>query len=392
MVTAETILREEFATLEMSGIGKVVSQGFGDPEVIPLWVGEGDVATPKPIRDAAIRALEAGETFYNIPRGRPELLAALQAYLARVYGVDVDQGRLAVPGSTMLCLNFAIDMCVGAGDHVVVVTPHWPNVLTVLEMAAARVTFVRQEAREGHWHLDLAKLQQAIRPGETKALYVNSPCNPTGWIMPAEDIRRLLDLCRERGVMLIADEVYHRNVFAGDIAPSFLEVAAPDDPVIVVNGFSKAWAMTGWRMGWMVVPAGLEQQVTTWATALNTGATSFAQFGAMAALGEPGEPIVRELRAGYREGFEVVRRRLGQHPKIDLRAPDGAFYAFPKIQGLSDSLAFAERLLREEKVGLAPGYTFGPGNEAHLRLCFALSHERLDEALVRLVRFVDRHA
>lgn len=387
----EASLRAEFARLEMSGIGKVISRGFGDPEVLPLWVGEGDVPTPWPIREAAIKALEAGETFYDVPRGRPDLLAALRAYLDRLYGLDLDPARLVVPGSTMLALNFAADMVLDKGAHVVVVTPHWPNVTSVMAMVGAEVTYVRQEAREGHWHLDLAKVDQALRPGVTKALYVNTPCNPTGWIMPAEDVRRLLDLCRERRVMVLADEVYHRNVFAGDVAPSFLEIAAPDDPVISINGFSKAWAMTGWRLGWLVAPAGLETQLIAHSTALNTGAPTFAQFGGIAALGDAGEPIVTELRESYRQGFEVVRRRLGQHPKIELREPDGAFYAFPKLRGLTDSLRFCERLLAEEKVGCAPGYTFGPGNEAHIRLCFAMSHDRLDEALLRLVRFVDRH-
>jgi aspartate/methionine/tyrosine aminotransferase len=391
MSVVEACLRAEFAQLELSGIGKVVSRGFGDPDVLPLWVGEGDVATPWPIRQAAIEALEAGETFYDIPVGRRELVAALQAYLERLYGTDLDPARLVVPGSTMLALNVAVDMVLEKGDHVVVVTPHWPNVTSVMQLAGAEVTHVRQEARAGRWHLDLAELEQVIRPGVTKALYVNSPCNPTGWIMPAADVRRVLDLCRERRVMVFADEVYHRNVFAGDVAPSFLEVAAPDDPVISINGFSKAWAMTGWRLGWLVAPAGYRTQLAEFSTVLNTGATSFAQFGGIAALGEAGEAIVRDLRESYRQGFEIVRHRLGGHPKIELREPEGAFYAFPKLRGLDDSLAFCLKLLEEEKVGTAPGYTFGPGNAAHLRLCFALSHDKLDEALVRLVRFVDRH-
>jgi len=387
----DALLREEFAALDLSGIGKILIRGFGDPEVLPLWVGEGDRPTPWPLRQAAIDALERGETFYDNPRGRQELLGALQTYLERLYDVAIDQSRLVVPGSTMLCLNFAAQMVLNRGDHVVVVTPHWPNVSHVLQMAAVEVTHVRQEAREGHWHLDLAKVADAICPGATKALYVNTPCNPTGWIMPAADVRALLDLCRERSVVVLADEVYHRNVFAGDVAPSFLEVAAPEDPVISINGFSKAWAMTGWRLGWLVAPAGYETQLTAFSTALNTGGSTFAQFGAIAALGEVGEPVVHDLREGYREGFEVVRRRLGQHPKIELREPEGAFYAFPKIKRLDDSLTFCERLLAEEKVGMAPGYTFGPGNDAHVRLCFAMSHAKLDDALSRFVRFVDRH-
>ncbi|MFW5835310.1 MAG: aminotransferase class I/II-fold pyridoxal phosphate-dependent enzyme, partial [Pseudomonadota bacterium] len=253
MVGIEQLLRPEFTGLEESGIGKVVRRGFGKPGVLPLWVGEGDVPTPEPIRAAAKAALDKGETYYNIPRGRMDLLLALKAYLERLYGVEIDQGRLVVPGSTMLALNYAAQMVLRPNDHVVVVTPHWPNVLNVLQMVPTEVTFVRLEAKEGHWHLDLNKLEAAMRPG-TRALYVNTPSNPTGWVMPAADVQAVMDLCRAKGIVVFADEVYHRNVFDGDVAPSFLEVAAPDDPLISINGFSKAWAMTGWRLGWLVAP------------------------------------------------------------------------------------------------------------------------------------------
>ena len=208
--------------------------------------------------------------------------------------------------------------------------------------------------------------------------------------MSSEEQVRLLDFCRERGIVIIADEVYHRNVFEGEIAPSFLTVAAPDDPVIVINGFSKAYAMTGWRLGWMVVPAGYEEQMNAYSECCNTGAPNFIQSAGIAALAG-GDGFVREMREHYRAGRRSVMEILAPHPRIELHEPVGAFYAFPRIRGLRNSLGFAQGLLAEEDVGVAPGYTFGPGNEDHFRVCFAKSNERLETALHRIVRYLDRH-
>ncbi len=200
----------------------------------------------------------------------------------------------------------------------------------------------------------------------------------------------MLDFCRQRGIVIIADEVYHRNVFAGDVAPSFLSIATPDDPLIVVNGFSKAFAMTGWRLGWMVVPAGYEEQMAAFSECSHTGAPPFVQRAGVAALTQ-GEAFVRELRARYRAGRESVMRLLAPHPRIDLSEPAGAFYAFPRVRGLRSSLAFVQGVLAEKNVGLAPGFTFGPGNEAHFRLCFAQSRERLEIALGRIIDYLDTY-
>ena len=201
----------------------------------------------------------------------------------------------------------------------------------------------------------------------------------------------LLAFCRRRDILLVADEVYHRTYFEAEHAPSFLEVARDDDPLVVVNGFSKAWAMTGWRLGWVVTPSRLCTPWTALSECFNTGATVFAQAGGVAAL-EHGERTVATLRDQYRGGRRIVEQHLGNHPLIDLRTPEGAFYAFPRVEGVTDSLAFVQGVLAEEDVGLAPGYAFGPGNEAHFRLCFAQSHERLAEGLDRVIRYVERHA
>ncbi|MEQ8232343.1 MAG: pyridoxal phosphate-dependent aminotransferase [Gammaproteobacteria bacterium] len=384
------MLREEIEALEQNGITRVAMSRLGDPAVIPLWFGEGDAVTPEYIRTAAKQALDDGYTFYGHMRGRAELRAAIKFYLDRLYGIDLDPDRLTVPGSTMLAVTMAVQMTQTSGMHGLIVSPHWPNVDRAWQVSGARFDTVRQRPTDAGWRLDLDDVRAALRP-DTRALFVNSPCNPTGWVMRADEQRELLALAREHGFVIIADEVYHRTVFDAEAAPSFLQIAADDDPLIVVNGFSKAWAMTGWRLGWMVTPPRFATQMAVLSECFNTSAPSFVQRAGIAAL-EAGEATIAELRAQYRAGRECVLAHLGDHPLVDLPYPEGAFYAFPRVRGLHSSLAFVEGVLAEENVGLAPGYTFGPGNEAHFRLCYAQSVARLDTALARIVRYLERHA
>ncbi len=384
-----SVFRPEMLDLEQNGITRLAFPRMDDPKVIALWFGEGDASTPAFIRDAAIAALNAGETFYTHTRGRPELRSAIQAYLERLYGVAIAEDRITVPGASMSAITIAAQTALTTGDHALIIGPAWPNIGLTYRMTGAEVTEVSQTLGERGWQLDMDRVRDALQPN-TRSIFVNSPCNPTGWIMPPEQQQELLALCRERNILLIADEVYHRTVFEGDCAPSFLTLMADDDPVVVVNGFSKAWAMTGWRVGWLVAPAGFETQWTTLSEFFNTGATVFAQLGAVAALTD-GEPFIAELQSQYRAGRDLVMEKLGNHPALSLARPEGAFYAFPRVKGLTDSMAFVQAVLDEEDVGLAPGYTFGPGNEDCFRLCFAQSLERLEEGLERIVNYLDRH-
>lgn len=388
-------VRPDIALLEQNGITGVAADRLDDPSVIPLWFGEGDTPTASFIRKAAISALEQGETFYTYPRGLPDLRQAIGSYLESLYDVSISPDRISIPGSSMLGVTIAVQIAVSAGDDALVVSPHWPNIETCYRVAGANVNFVRQRETSGGWTLSADEIIEAVTPA-TKSIYVNSPCNPTGWVMDREQQRQLLAYCRENNVLLIADEVYHRHVHPSsadsqrDVAPSFLEIAEEDDPVVVVNGFSKAWAMTGWRVGWVVAPV---SQLTAWtvmAECFNTGATVFAQHGCLAAL-QSGDDEVRRLRDQYMTGRQLVLDALSDHPRIQLSPPNGAFYAFPQISNVSDSRQFAERLLAEADVGVAPGYTFGEGNRSHIRLCFALSHDRLTTGLERIVRFVDNY-
>lgn len=386
------MLREEIETLEQNGITRVALTRLGDPDVIPLWFGEGDLVTPAFIREAAKTALDEGYTFYGHMRGRAELRSAIKAYLDRIYDLDLDPAGITVPGSSMLAVTMAAQMTLGRGRHGLIVSPHWPNIDRAYAVTGAEFDCVRQRSTAQGWTLDLDDVRAAIRP-ETTALFVNTPCNPTGWIMDVDAQRALLDLCREHGIVIIADEVYHRTVYDATVAPSFLQVAGPDDPVIVINGFSKAFAMTGWRLGWMITPSRFAQQMAVLSECFNTSAPSFIQRAGLAALEQEGETTIGTLREAYRRGRECVDRVLGEHPLFDMAPLEGAFYAFPRVPGMrTTSLEFVEGVLAEENVGLAPGYTFGPGNEQYFRLCYAQSLERLEEALSRVIRYVERHA
>jgi aspartate/methionine/tyrosine aminotransferase len=381
-------IREEIAALQLSGITRVAAGAIGDPSVIPLWFGESDIVTPDFIREAAKRALDEGRTFYNYPRGIEPLRVALERYHRRLYGIDLHPDRITVPGSTMLTVVTALQCLAAKGDEVVLIGPYWPNIRQACLAAGARHVDVRLVEGPGRWHLDLEAVAAAVT-ARTKAIYVNSPSNPTGWVMSAEEQQALLALCRARGLGLIADEVYHRNVLHGpEPAPSFLTLAGEDEPVFVLNGFSKAWAMTGWRLGWMIHPRHLVEPMAVLAECNNTGAAVFTQYAGIAAL-EEGEDFVAAFNARCRRNAALVMELLGRHPRVSLLPAEGSFYAFPKIAGVRDSFAFARRVLAEAKVGIAAGYTFGPGNESHVRLCFAIGTERLEEALHRVIKVLD---
>jgi aspartate aminotransferase len=382
-------IRPDIASLPPSGIARMVKTRLEDPNVIPLWFGEGDLVTPDFIRDAAKSALDDGETFYSFTRGTVELRQAIGTYLQSVYGMDVHPDRITVPGSSMLCVTIAAQMALTSGDHAIATSPHWTNIEYAMRITGADFGYVRQRQTDRGWELTAAEIIAAVQPN-TRCIFVNSPCNPTGWIMEAEEQQQLLAFCRERQILLIADEVYSRMAYGREHAPSFLQLARDDDPLFVIYGLSKSWAMTGWRMGWVVAPSALAVQWQIMSENFNTGATVFTQRAAATALLQ-GETLVAELREHYAGGRDIVMELLQSHPRISLTEPEGAFYAFPHIQGLQSSMDFAQDLLAAEDVGVAPGYTFGEGNEQHIRICFARSHDQLREGLSRLTRFLDRY-
>jgi len=376
-------IRPAIEALEDSRIVEVWKLGFEVPDVIGLWVGEGDRPTPAFICDAAAAALKRGETFYTHKRGIPELRQALIDYHQRLYRIRLADDRIAVTSAGMNAMMLAMECLVGAGDNAVCVTPVWPNIFATIEIMGGEVRHLPLDPTPTGWRLDLDCLFAACDE-RTRVVYLASPGNPTGWVMPRAQQLALLEFARKRGLWIVADEVYARIVYDGaPAAPSFLELATPDDALVVVNSFSKAWAMTGWRIGWMIMPARLTAVVDKLIEFNTSGAQPFLQRGCVAALTQ-GEPFVAATVARYRAGKDLVLQRLGTMRRVHIVRPEAAFYVMFGVDGMADSLAFAKRLVHETRVGLAPGSAFGPAGEGHLRLCFAAGAERLSQAMDRL--------
>jgi aspartate/methionine/tyrosine aminotransferase len=388
-------IRPSILTLPPNGIAEVSRLGLGDPGIIPLWFGESDLVTPAFIRDAAKKALDDGKTFYVQARGITPLREEIQAFHRRTTDVEIPLERITVPGAAMMAVICALQCVVETSDNVVCVSPVWPNIFQAAQICGAEVRHARLDEDWGHarWSLDLEKLFAAC-DGRTKAIFISSPGNPTGWIMPREQQIAVLEFCRARGIAIISDEVYGTLVYDGaKNAPSFLQVAEDDDAVFVVNGFSKPWAMTGWRIGWLVHPIGLAEQLGILAMANNTGATVFAQYGALAALSPQGDDFRAQMLARCANGRRVVERFLAGQNRIRWIPPEGAFYGFLHVEGMKNGLAFAQELVRNARVGVAPGSAFAPPSDTRsdefLRVCFAQDAKLLETGLERLGKAIE---
>lgn len=371
------------ADMPTSKIGDVANEGRGLPDVIPLWFGEGDLVTPDFISRAAKDALDRGETFYTWQRGIPPLREAIAKYTARLYGIDCQADRITVTGSGMQAIALTCQALIDPGDNIAIVSPVWPNIASAITIMRGEPRHVLLDRRDdGRWSLDLDRLFAAVDE-RTRAIFVNSPSNPTGWMMSADEQRAILDFARKRGIWVMADEVYARIVYDRPHAPSFLEHAGPDDPLIVLQSFSKPWAMTGWRLGWMTSPPIFGEEIAKLVQFNLSGSPAFLQHGALAAI-EHGDGFVQQMVDRCRAGGELTFQRLAALPNVRLARPEAAFYAFFSIDGVTDSLAFCKKLVRENRVGIAPGVAFGPGGEGNFRLCFATGTDRLSLALDRL--------
>jgi aspartate aminotransferase len=376
-------IRPAIAALPASKIGEVAAVGFGDPAIVPLWFGEGDLPTPSFIGDAAIAALRDGQTFYTHKRGIPALRQAIADYLTRLHEKPVGAERVVVTSAGMSAIMLACQILVEPGDNIVIVSPVWPNINASVEALGGEARAVPLTATpEGGWRLDIERVTGACDE-RTRAIFVNSPSNPTGWMWSRQEAEALLAFARQRGIWLMSDEVYERIVYDRPVALSLLDIADPADRIIVINSFSKSWAMTGWRLGWMVTSEALHPVLDKLIEFNTSGAPTFLQPAAVAALRD-GEEFVAGMVERCRAGRDIVMAGLAGFARVRAVRPDGAFYAFFRVDGMSDSLEFAKDLVRRRKVGLAPGAAFGLAGEGYLRLCFASSPERLAEALERL--------
>jgi aspartate/methionine/tyrosine aminotransferase len=384
------IARPAVRALEASQIRAVANAGIGDPGVLPFWFGEPDAVTPQFIRAAAHASLDRGETFYAQNFGLPELRDALFAYLAALHATTIAPERIAVTASGMSALMIAVQALVGAGDRVVAVTPLWPNLTEIPKILGASVQTVPLVPSPAGFALDLDRLLDALTPG-TRALLLNSPNNPTGWTITAAQQAAVLDHCRRQGIWVIADDVYERLHYdaPNGVAPSFLARATPEDRLVSTNSFSKAWSMTGWRLGWMVAPPALMTEIGKLIEYNTSCSPVFVQRAGVVALRD-GEPAVAAFRTRLQRARDHLVAALAALPRVEAPVPSGAMYAFFRVDGMRDSVSFCTRLVREARLGLAPGRAFGPEGEGWIRWCFAADTARLDEGVQRLRDFLAR--
>ena len=380
-------LRAEAQLAPESGIVAVMSHGRGKEGLIPLWAGEGDLPTPAFISDAAAASLAAGETFYTWQRGIPELRAALARYYGRHFGREFLPEEFIATNGGMHAIQLALDAVAGHGDEVIYLSPAWPNFAAAAGIAGAKPVPVVLDASGNGWSCDVEKIAAAITPA-TKAIFVNTPSNPTGWTADRETLVAILDLARERGLWIVADEIYSLFYYGGTRAPSFIDVMKPDDRIIFVNSFSKNWAMTGWRVGWLKIHPELQQVFENLMQYSISGVPAFLQRGAVAALDE-GDAFIAEQVERARVARGIVCDRLRATGRVELSPPAGAFYAFFRIDGVKDTTTAAFDIVDRANVGLAPGTAFGAGGEGYFRFCFHRRLDEVEEAVGRLARWIE---
>ncbi|QGW83345.1 pyridoxal phosphate-dependent aminotransferase [Variovorax paradoxus] len=408
-------MREAIHNLEASKIREVANAGLGRDDVLAFWFGESDEVTPEVIRQAAIDSLQRGETFYAHNLGLPELREAIAGYTSKLHP-KVDASRLAVTSGGVSALMLAVQALVDAGDEVVAVTPVWPNLTAQPAILGAVVRTVSLVPADGQWTLDLAALCKAVTP-KTKLLIVNAPNNPTGWTMTREEQQAVLDHCRETGTWILADEVYERLYFEpspapsrleadsppggqgeahrGELdpngcAPSFLDISRPDDRLVVTHSFSKSFLMTGWRLGWLVLPPALVEGIGKLIEFNTSCASVFTQRAAVVAIEHTAE-ITPRVVAHLKQCRDTLVPLLEALPGVQVAPAKGGMYAFFRLDGFGDSLELAKRLVVEAGLGLAPGNAFAPEAQGWLRWCFASKDpQRLVQGVERLKTWLSR--
>ncbi len=374
-----------------SRIRELAEIAFRMDGVLRLYFGESNEPTPDYIKRAAVCALESGYTFYTENAGLLSLREMLAAYYERAQNVSLDPRReIVITASGVQALNVGIRCVLDPGDEAIVLTPAWPNASSIAAMSNANVVQIPHPLRGDRYDIDWDTLESAVTP-RTRLLVYTSPSNPLGWVATEEDQRRLLQFARRHQLWLLADEVYDRLWYEGDQlgdpVPSILRKATRDDAVMVVHSFSKSYCMTGWRVGWLIARADLAAKATQLNEFIISHAPSFAQRAAETALRD-GESTIRTMLERLKANRDFCIEALAAMPGLTVPQPEGAFYLFPRVAGLTDSFAFCKRLLLETKVGIAPGVAFGAGGEGSVRICYAADRAILEEAMARLRRFL----
>jgi aspartate/methionine/tyrosine aminotransferase len=353
-----------------------------------LYFGESDMQTPEFICQAATEAMKAGHTFYTPTAGYLELRKAIVEKFQQVHGVRYEPTEVICTAGAVMAISHAIHALVEPGDNVIIVEPGWPVFASILTMIGAQGRAAALRRTNGGFELDMDHLKSVI-DSRTRMLIVNSPSNPTGWIISEAEQRALLELAAKHDFVILADEVYDRIVFDRPVAPSFATVAPDKENLVVINSFSKTYNMTGWRLGYALSNERLIKLMTKMQEFVVSNPASMVQRAGIVAL-EEGDPYVKEIRELYAKQRQLVMDTVRTVPNLSLPDPMGGFYAFPEVRGLKDSLSFAKKLLLETGVGMAPGIAFGPAGEGYMRMCFAASDKVLVPALEKFKGFLEK--
>jgi aspartate aminotransferase len=364
---------------------ELLRYGRSKSDVITLAQGENDAPTPQFIRDAATKAIQDGKTFYGQPLGNPELRQEISNYYSRIYDLNIPTSRIFVTSSGTTAVHMALQSIIDEGDEVVAVTPIWKNLIGIIEMAGGKLNEVCMTNSDHGWALDLNKLFDAVTP-RTKAILLVTPSNPTGWVMPAEQIKQVMEFARERDIWIVSDEIYSRGAYGTMRAPSFLDVSEPDDKLYIINSFSKNYSMTGWRLGWLVGPASAETKIYDMALYEYMCPADFTQHAGIAAL-RHGEQFITSQLQSWQKNIDLIEESFSRTGKTIMVRPPATFYAFFRIDGQTDSMMLARRMIDEVGLSLAPGCSFGSSCKDYLRLCFGVSPEKLTKALDRFEDF-----
>lgn len=371
-----------FDKMSANKAAELLRYGKNKVGCISLAQGEGCLTTPSFICDAVQKSLAEGKTFYGFGSGITELRQEIATYHARIYGHNIPINRITVTSSGTNAVHLALMSILEEGDEVIALTPIWKNLIGITELAGGKIIDVPMTQKDDQWHLDLDMFLNKVTH-HTKAMMIVSPNNPTGWAMSKDDIKIILEFARARGIWVIADEVYGRTMHDVSVAPSFLDFAEDDDLLYVINSFSKSWAMTGWRLGWLIGPSTAEDKIRDLILYENMGPPTFTQYAGITAL-RHGEEFILTQKKMWKENQKIVADYLSPFDRISLVKSPAAFYSFFKINGEQDSFTLARQLIDECGVSLAPGGAFGSGFNDYLRLCFATDKTILNEALQRI--------
>ncbi len=351
-------------------------------KIISFTVGEPDFDTPRNIVEAAKKALDEGKTRYLNAPGLPELREAIARASKASNGIPCDSSNVMV-APTKHAIFETIMATVNEGEEVIMPDPAWVSYEPATALAGGRaVPVVTKE--ENEWRVLPEDVAELITP-KTKMILLNSPSNPCGSIATKEDVKGIADLAKDHDLVVLSDEVYEKIVFDGHKHYSIAAEPGMFDRTVTISGFSKTYAMTGWRMGWLVAPKPLFKAISKVQQHTITHATTFAQYGGLAALVESQEPVTAMVKE-FKERRDLVMKLIGEIPKLHCDVPKGAFYVFPRYEGSMKSEEMALHLMDKAEIAVTGGSAFGAAGEQHLRISYATSKENIAEGFERMKR------